>query len=488
MNLDDLRQELSTRADEAGHPDLLAGVHHRIRRTKQRRVATALTATAAVAALAIGLVPTALTTTKDPDPSKTTDNQEPPADYTRADVTLPGSFDGDPLEKPWIGDVGQNRLRFNWSPSTTDIVLTPYCSSKGGDHNVEVLFNDILVTDYPCSDMGGMVSAIDEILPTSDIWSLIGDPKKPIEVTVQLVSGKGTLVKDPTAQLALGIYRNGPSTQDSMPTRAVPDQPDDYIRDGVRYRANVAGETLEAAMVGALGQKEISLTWTPSTTNIDILDFCTLAADRGTSSIVILNGKQVGGSDCRGDKPRDHPTNWLYLDNPEQNKLIRLGVPNTLTMRLDSAGKTITADAERTARLGLAIYRRGASRAVGDGKDIRLAERIEYAGYEYELADVRTGKATKNAAVSTTSPADKAFLVVAGGFGQTFVESDRQPRKMTLTGAGREPQEFVESGSDLPTAGLVTVAAQSARPLTATIGGPPPNGGGIYLAVYVPVG
>ncbi|MDX6236314.1 MAG: hypothetical protein QOG10_1129, partial [Kribbellaceae bacterium] len=196
MNLTDLREELTDRAAESDeHPsDLLAGVHRKIIRTKRRRVAGVLVGAAAVAALAIGVLP-GQTDTSTPDPAVT---RTVPADYTKDGLTLHGAMGSDLLEKGWIGSPGQSRLEFVWTPTRTSISLYTFCRSSGlvmttvrvqvnGNHATEQACND--TDDSPDPAKGEALRA------DSSIW-LDAPVGKPSRVTFSLIDAQGRELND----------------------------------------------------------------------------------------------------------------------------------------------------------------------------------------------------------------------------------------------------------------------------------------------------
>lgn len=61
---------------------------------------------------------------------------------------------------------------------------------------------------------------------------------------------------------------------DGMAYRVVPPSPGDVERDGLRYRAQVADDRLAVSAIGAVGQGKITMTWTPTSTQVDLAVDC----------------------------------------------------------------------------------------------------------------------------------------------------------------------------------------------------------------------
>lgn len=147
MNLTDLRDELTTHADDLGSaPDFRAGVADRVRRTKRRRAAAAGAGAAlAVAALAVGT----LTSLGRPAPSVPAGSPssavpmvgadgmpyrtvpDAPGDITKDGLRLRARVADDLLEGGAIGDRGQSRIAVDWVPSSTSVSLVGACYLDG---------------------------------------------------------------------------------------------------------------------------------------------------------------------------------------------------------------------------------------------------------------------------------------------------------------------------------------------------------------------
>ncbi|MFC0628618.1 hypothetical protein [Kribbella deserti] len=490
MNLDDLRQELNTRADEAGQPDLLAGVHHRIRRTKQRRLATALTATAAVAAVALGVVPNALTTTKDPDPAVT----PTPSDYRHNGLVFGANENGSRLEKAWAGKKGENAIEFQWTPSTTDLTLTPYCADPAdGSNQVKVSFNGLsVVPPQSCADAGPEATQRFTLGAWDEIWTSVGHGMQPIRIKVEILTPGGTPVTGPEVQVGLGIYRTGQGSKppaDSFPSRPIEAGPKDVVRDGIRYPGKLGDETLAAAVIGAQGENSVSLRWTPTSYDVTFAKLCVAAGspDQPMARFTV-NGRRWMGFSCdeSAQQGRSSSSSVYYDELMPLRGLLKLGEENVITLQLTSSTPPERRLTDKNGRLGFAIYQHGPSHQVVAGSSLRLAERIHHNGFTYKLQGFKTAPAESNARVRMDGPADKPFLLVAGGYAEPTNTPDDQTRKMTITGLPDELQA-THSGPGMPGISTIPVPSQRARTLAATLSGPTNKDGYLFMAIYLPV-
>ncbi|WP_328990772.1 hypothetical protein OG394_31340 [Kribbella sp. NBC_01245] len=485
MNLDDLRQELTTRADEAGHPDLLAGVHHRIRRTKQRRVATALTATAAALALAIAVVPSALTTTKDPDPAVT----PRPPDYKLNGLVFPGDLQNGHLQKAWAGKKGESTVEFEWTPTSTKLTALPYCTdSANGTNLVRLTFNDLRVLEQSCADFGPEATTSATIDPSDQIWTSVGYGMQPIRVGLRVVDAQGNEVVDPSIQLGVGFYRTAADLgllAPSMPSREVPADAGDYVRDGYRYPAKRGTQPLEAAVIGAKGQTSVTLRWTPTSKDVELTEFCVASKpDMKVMATFTVNGHPYHGSSCDDQGPRKLDSG-IYHGDSSLRDWLKVGQPNVITLRLEKSGSASPV-VDESAQLGFAIYRNGPSRQVLPGHDLRLAETIEHDGHQYRLEGLRTMPAELNTRLYMTGPGDKPFLLLAGGFGDKLA-GDSKSRTLLVSGVGDEGAQSQHQGPGLPGILTIPVPPQRARPMAVSLTGAKPTGGFLLMAIYAPV-
>ncbi|KRC92702.1 hypothetical protein ASE25_05170 [Terrabacter sp. Root85] len=147
MNLTDLRDELTTHADDLGTaPDFTAGVAGRVRTTKRRRaVAAGSVATLAVAALAVGVV-TSLGRPAPTVPAGPPSSAAPmigadgmpfrsvpdaPGDVVKDGLRYRARVGDDTLVAGFIGDRGQGQFSLVWEPTTTHVSIGAECYLPG---------------------------------------------------------------------------------------------------------------------------------------------------------------------------------------------------------------------------------------------------------------------------------------------------------------------------------------------------------------------
>jgi hypothetical protein len=470
MNLTDLRTELAARATEPDrHPaGLLAGVHRKINRTRRRRVAGILAGTAAVAALAVGVLP-GLTTTGETDPADT-----PGSDYVEHGVVLPGRLGADLLVKGAIGTLGESRLEFGWTPTTAQTTLHTFCPSLVPRLSLRIQVNGHHVADHVCADTGNRPDPDrgTVLRPDSTVW-LDAPIGKLAGVTVTLVDEHGLPVSDPTAQLALGIYRSGSSPVSGPPSRTPPTSPDDYAKDGIRYRAEVGGSTLTAAAVGEPGQSAVTLRFTATEASIGLRDFCTAPyGDPQYEVVITLNGQARTSSGCDSASTDAGGGGEIRLLGDSNG--IRPGQVVEATIRLqDRTHRPVSLPGMR---LGLGIYRQGPQRPIDGGTS--LDEVREHQGYLYRLTDVQTTVARAGARIRIATPQHTPFLIA---FGSKDVGSSDTKIQLSSERDGQAPTTSALEGGGL---GTDAVGAGRAGLATLSLVAGKPTKGHLILAVY----
>ncbi|HSU74474.1 MAG TPA: hypothetical protein VLI66_06005 [Terrabacter sp.] len=361
MNVTDLRDELTTHADDLGAaPDLRAGVATRVRRTRRRRATAAGAATLAVAALAVGLV-------------GSTGRQAPAVPAGRASVTATSTA-------PMIGS-------------------------------------------------------------------------------------------------------------DGMPYRTVPDAPGDVVKDGLRYRAKVADDTLAAGFVGDRGQGQFSLVWTPTTTHVSFSAECYLPGlthDQAGAYLVSVSLEGATGffaSSCTGGEPPAHdlPAGGGVPGEPGQGwKELTVGKTARVRVQLVDA-RTNRPAAVDGVQLAGAVYEQGAQWPVKDasGKTVAsLPVVVEQQGYRYELGGVTTAPLASWRDLTSGVPAGIG-LFTWGSAGGDFPGSGSSESGIRLTG--------LPGGADVrPYGSWGTAPAPdgSDHTVTVTTVGKRPDHGTGFLALY----
>ncbi|GAA1555082.1 hypothetical protein [Kribbella lupini] len=468
MNLTDLRDELSDRADTVETPDLLPGVRRRIRTTKRRRVAGSLTAVAAVVALGIAVAPSL--TTSAPEPA------DAPQDYTRDAVVLKGMIGTDRLDKAWIGGVGESRGSFSWTPTTNDVVVYTYCAAPGAARYA-VRFGGREAVTGPCNSAYSSPENGVQVRPDAPVW--LDVPLNQVTtVNVQLTDEDGKAVESGSAQLGVGVYRAGrrdplPGATDATPTPA----PGDREENGLKFRAHIGGDTLLTAAGGKPGVNSLSGSYESTGRAIQIASFCT--ANDGLPNYPYDLWVSVGGV-VRVAGCVALTTDVGIAGGGMIPALGKPGETVNVTARLtDKAGREVTVPG---ARIGFAVYEKGPQRVYDD---MALDERMEYAGTTYQLTDIRAADASTTRQVSLRTPADTSFLVVYGSsaLGAT-VDGTLDDG---LAGQGMLSTDYGDTG--IKSWGLQTDGNHPgpSRPVTLKITKGTPTKGKIILAVYTPV-
>jgi hypothetical protein len=476
MNLQDLRDELSTRATEQHAIDVLPGVRQKIRRTKQRRAGGALGVVAVIAAIAAGLVPNLRSAAPDP-----ADNA--PQDYTRDGLTVPGTVGSDKLLKAWIGDRGQDELAFSWTPSANSITIHANCEANGGSYAIRFKINGWYVGDAGCatgSDSWAMGSSV-SLRPDSPFW-LASPVGEPAQVTADLVDLQTRRVVTPHARIWFGIYSTpfdpGPAVN-GAPARTAPVGPDDYTKDGVTYRQHIGGDTLAGAKVADPGRTEVRFSFTSTGAQLILHDFCTANSAADVWDTPYSVSMRVGSgapytSTCEANSTDAGAGGSLTVPSP---------VP--AGQRVDVVAQIVPTKPNGPAvppdvRMGLGVYFQGAQRTV-DG--VQLAERIESGGYDYRLADVRTA-AGPGKQLTMDTPAGQPYVIAYGSsplggsgqvtgilrIGKTETGATTTPNSGGALGVGREPR-----------------AAGPADRATLTVSDGKPTKGRLILAIYLRV-
>ncbi|MGC4937748.1 hypothetical protein [Kribbella sp. DT2] len=470
MNLTTLRDELSRRADSVETPDLLPGVQRRIRTTKRRRVAGSITAVAAVVALGIAVAP-ALTSSA-PDPA---DNA--PADYVKDSVTISGVVGKDRLDKAWIGNVGETRGSFSWTPTAQDVAVYAYCAAPGETRYV-VQVGGFSAASGPCNVARSTPDDAGRILPDDALW-LDVPLNQATTVNVQLVDNDGRLIESSSAQVGIGMYRAG--QRDPLPgaTGQTPAPgPGDREENGLRFRGTVGGDTLLAGVAGKPGTGTVTATYTATGRPVMLHYFCTansLDPQQPYEMRVYVNGveRSSGCVSLSVDLAQGFGTVLSDVGAPGDE----VRVTAVLT---DKSNSAVTVP---RARLGLSVYEKGPQRVYDD---VALDERTEYLGTPYQLTDIRAVDAATARTTSLRTPEGSPFLVAYGSSdlgGKGVVTGTLDG----LSGQGMLSTEL--GGTAKPGWGMATDGHRAGPSTTVTlkVTTGTPTKGKLILAIYTPV-
>ncbi|MGO4661519.1 hypothetical protein AB4Z14_06600 [Terrabacter sp. 2TAF16] len=281
MNLTDLRDELTTHADDLGTaPDFTAGVAGRVRTTKRRRaVAAGSVATLAVAALAVGVV-TSLGRPAPTVPAASSSSAAPmigadglpfrsvpdaPGDVVKDGLRYRARVADDRLVAGFIGDRGQGQFSLVWEPMTTHVSIGAECYLPGLTDTAAATYMVTVSFGGTAGFFGSSCAAgrpAERDLPAGG--TVPGEPDqgwteltvgRTASVRIQLVDAKTRKpVSVDGAQLTGAIYAQGARTLirdlSGKPVAALPDVVE---REGYRYRlegrASVADATTRDELV-----------------------------------------------------------------------------------------------------------------------------------------------------------------------------------------------------------------------------------------------
>ncbi|RZT20729.1 hypothetical protein EV649_3881 [Kribbella sp. VKM Ac-2569] len=473
MNLQDLRDELATRATSADQHsgDLLPGVRQKIRRTKQRRTFTALGVVAVLAAVAAGLVPNL---------SPTPPADTPPEDYTRDGLTVPGTVGSDKLLKAWIGDRGQSSLTFAWTPTTNSITFHADCEAAGGMSTIRFRINGWYVGDASCGtgpEAWAMASGV-TFAPDSAFW-LVSPVGKPAQVSAELIDLETQRPVGKDSRIWFGIYStpSEPPSSNGAPARMAPVDAGAYQKDGVVYRKTVGGDTLAAAKVADPGRNEVRFSFTATGVKLVLHDFCTANAGSAGDNLPYTVEMRVGPG-----QPFKSTCEASSTDAVKGSSLT-IASPVPAGQRVDVVATVMPTHGVRPpippdVRLGLGVYFQGTQRVI-DGME--LPEQTEVAGYRYRLAEVKTAPGPDRR-LATDTPADQPYVVAYGGSplgtGGGF--------RASLTVGKTETGVGVASDAGGMGIGWDAHGAGPSERATLTIAEGKPTKGTLILAIYLP--
>lgn len=276
---------------------------------------------------------------------------------------------------------------------------------------------------------------------------------------------------------------------DGMPARAVPASPDDVAKDGLRFRAQVAGAQLAAGVIGAEGQTSLALRWTPSTTRITIAGECWATALSGSpvppiDLEVSLDGDPqpaFKGSCVPGSPPAVLTPTGLVPGEPGAGwDLLTVGRPAELSFRVVDAksGKPVT---DGSVRITAAVYDRGGERVLTEPKNgrplVALPEQIEHNGHTYQLSTL-TSRPSDETVPTVPTPVGEPFLVAFGTTGDGSVTDALVSTGVRLTG--------ITTDTGVLSGGWSTAAqpARGAGTVALVREGPTPRSGVDFIAIY----
>lgn len=268
---------------------------------------------------------------------------------------------------------------------------------------------------------------------------------------------------------------------DGMPFRTVPDAPGDIVKDGLRYRARVADDTLAVGAIGDRGQGQFTLRWTPTTTHVSVGAECYLPgltqAEAAAYMVTVTLQGTPGyfGSSCSAGRPttRDLPAGGSVPGDPGRGwSGLVVGRDAAVRIRIVDAKTNAPASVDG-AQLTGAVYELGPEQAIKDdaGRTVAaLPETIEHQGYRYRITSSTTVPLTAWQDLTQGAPASPA-MVTWGSAGENLVTKpgDPEPAGLRISGlpGGAEGRDYGSWGtSPIPEGSTprFTVSATGARP------------------------
>ncbi|GAA3555717.1 hypothetical protein [Kribbella ginsengisoli] len=483
MNLDDLRTQLHQQAGEIdpATPVPLPAIRRRRKVLKRQRAATILTTAAAAVAVIATVLPGAIDTST-PDPAK------PPPDVTRNGITIPGTVGADRLDKAEIAEPGADSLEFSWTPGSTDLTFRSYCRAEAEGQLVRVTVDTHVVLDQPCDDTGDSPRHASAV-PSDHLLWLQAKPGKATRVQVFVVDRSTGKESPSVAGLAIGIYRSTAQPVDpavaGLPVRVPPVGPGDYVKDGFRFPAKTATDTLVSAAVSDFGEETLTRRFKAPSAGIRLRTFCAAEMVSGQFTLkIIINGKPLTSYRCTAKQPvvfqqagSDFSVVW------PQNGYLEV----TLQVVQTATGKPF---AGAPLHIGFGAYALGSIQALtGQGGTALIDQVIEYGGYRYLRTDARTVAAAGGDELTIDTPADKPY-VIAYGIAARGPTPGQAPIQAKLLGLANDPSVQLGGGTANVGPGFLTqtygAPAGPAGKVTLKIVDGRPTKGMLYLAIYLP--
>jgi hypothetical protein len=336
------------------------------------------------------------------------------------------------------------------------------------------------------------------------------DPMPVLHQRIRTARRRRTVVAAAGATLAValvatvvpgGLGRLNGSEQ--TPATPAPSRPADVVKGAIRFPGTVGGDTLIKAAIGEVGQEFSFDVDVPASGETWVRPVCELpgtTADTMTSKYwvqVWVGGRMQVTSPCgEGEGAEAGEQYWVH---PIRNgvgidlKGMYPGQRARITVRVGLDDPEASYEPNRRAQVGVGVYRLGPMHVVqrsGDGRRLPLV--VDHQGLTYRLADVRTGPASQDAAVTVPTPADTPFLVRYLTIGSDEVNNPAGPgvRTLRLTGLGAPITATQRYNADgrvpwvMPRLDPVAVGTRPAGSAAVTLEGPDAPNRRMLLAVY----
>ncbi|TDD56343.1 hypothetical protein E1263_25215 [Kribbella antibiotica] len=301
-----------------------------------------------------------------------------------------------------------------------------------------------------------------------------------LAVGTTLLTGTPLLDRSEPAKTPTPIQPVRPKpVSDGMPSAPVDPAKGDYVKDGLRYQAVVAGAELQEARIG---NGPLSFTWTPTDTQVDFRIFCTLPGNRSAgdvAAVVLRLNKKVISSQACGEVSDPLPGERF---GAILHQSLRVGRPLQLTATVvDGNNRPVEAPG---LTVGAAVYTIAETTSLGAFGYIELPTFAQLHGRLYRLDDSTAIETTTDAldtGVSADGPAFEPYFVVAGINGGGLSHS----LELAGTPGGRSYQF---NPADGPGSGFyfAPVRPQAAGPVYFRQTGRLVVSGELFLGIYIP--
>jgi hypothetical protein len=273
-----------------------------------------------------------------------------------------------------------------------------------------------------------------------------------------------------------------PTTEpDGLPDDEPETSANDHVQNGIRYRAEVAGDALQAATVGKPGEGSVALRWIPGDRQVDIRVFCTYPG-KEMKVVLRVDGRTISTEDCSSSRVTDPGSIVAGLLAPKTLFPDPARSANITAQIVDVSGIPSRSPGQQ---VGFGIYGRSDDRPIGSTPDVAFPELIEHQGHLYRIDEglMTAGFAPTmtQQSVSRQTPAFKPFVVVFASVGVPAIH--------TFEVAGVSGgHTYTISPGDGPLAGFKSIAvkAQASGYVEVRPVGDTPTKGMLAIGLYVP--
>ncbi len=160
---------------------------------------------------------------------------------------------------------------------------------------------------------------------------------------------------------------------------------------GISFYTEPAGDGLLGEAVGRPGQRSVSFTATPSTTDLSWVNICSASLPERVNRIwtsVSVNGNTLGSSGCQESTGGPFQAEGSFGSSPTANQRaweelgVVAGEPSVFSLRLKPAAEKI--EELRDAQIGLAVYENTGARFEDHGLWYKRERVVD--GHTYRLA------------------------------------------------------------------------------------------------------